>query len=148
MAETGLGAQNTVIAGGRYDGLVHEFGGKRTPAVGFAGGIERLVLLLKDSAEAPEAKVPDLFLVAADQDGIEITRKLAFYLRARGFFVEVDHKSRSVKAQMRRANRMGARFTMVLGTNEVQKNHADLKNLESGDVHSLTLEGAAIAAHL
>ena len=148
MAETGLGAQNTVIAGGRYDGLVSDFGGKKTPAVGFAGGIERLVLLLQETKTSHEKASPDLVLVSADEKGREMVSKLAFFLRAEGFFVEVDHKSRSVKAQMRRANRMGARFTMVLVADEIQKNVAELKNLDSGDVQTLELQGAAIAARL
>ena len=148
MAETGLGAQNTVIAGGRYDGLVSDFGGKPTPAVGFAGGIERLVLLLKEGEEALKAASPDLVLVGADDSGREKAAELAFFLRAQGIFVEVDHKLRSVKAQMRRANRMEARYTMVLGNSEIHKNRADLKNLEDGNVQEVALNAAEIIAGL
>ena len=148
MAETGLGAQNTVIAGGRYDGLVGQFGGKPTPAVGFAGGIERLVLLLKEGAGDLKMACPDLVLVGADDIGREKATELAFFLRAKGIFVEVDHKMRSVKAQMRRANRMEARYTMVLGDSEIRKNQADLKNLENGNVQEVELEAANVAACL
>ena len=106
------------------------------------------MLLLKEGKQTLLSSRPDLVLVSADASGREKASELAFFLRAEGFFVEVDHKMRSVKAQMRRANRMEAKYTMVLGGDEIQKDHADLKNLETGDVQSLALQANAIAMSL
>ena len=144
VAETGLGAQNTVAAGGRYDGLVQTLGGRPTPAVGFAAGLERLILLLQDAGKATPATGPDLYVVGADDDGRASAEKLAYGLRRRGRRVEIDHRGRSVKAQMRAADRSAARFTLVLGSREIAGGAADLKRMAGGDVSRVALDVDAI----
>ncbi len=141
LADTGLGAQNAVAAGGRYDHLVEELGGRSTPGIGFAAGIERIVLLL-DQAGATTR--PDVFLIAADDGGRDQVLQLAMALRERGLGVEIDHRGRSVKAQMKRADKSGARFAMVVGQREIEAAAADLKNLQDGSVRSLALEAGVI----
>jgi histidyl-tRNA synthetase len=144
VAEAGLGAQNTVAAGGRYDGLVQTLGGRPTPAVGFAAGIERLVLLLQDAGKAANATGPELYLIGADDDGRASAERLAYGLRRRGVRVEIDHRGRSVKAQMRGADRSAARFTMVLGSREIAGGAADLKRMAGGDVSRVALDVDAL----
>lgn len=146
VGEAGLGSQSTVAAGGRYDGLVAELGGRPTPAVGFAAGIERLILVMKALGQAKAPEGPELMLIAADPDGRAAAHTLAFALRARGRRVDVDLKGRSVKAQMRHADRSGARFTLVLGSREIGEGRADLKAMATGSVQPVSLDAAALLA--
>jgi histidyl-tRNA synthetase len=133
VAESGLGAQNTVAAGGRYDNLVAELGGPSTPAFGFAAGIERLILLLEDNGfKLPEAR-PDFSLVYADDAGKAKVFELAQAWRLKGFWVDFEHKAKSVKAQMRRADRMRSKEVIVIGAREVESGEAQAKNLDSGE---------------
>jgi histidyl-tRNA synthetase len=144
IGEAGLGAQSTLAAGGRYDNLVAELGGRATPAVGFAAGIERLILSLRAQSEAVPAVTPALALVGADDAGREKAQALAFALRSRGVRVDVDLRGRSVKAQMRHADRSGARFTLVLGSREIAEGRAELKPMGGGDVQAIALEPDAL----
>jgi histidyl-tRNA synthetase len=148
LADSGLGAQNAVAAGGRYDGLVSELGGKSTPAVGFAAGIERLVLLLEDAGKLQERVGPDLALVGADDVGRATTFSLGHELRRVGISVEMDLRDRSVKSQMRRAGKAGAGAVLVIGSQEVEKGEADLKILATGDVQAVRLDPASVKAAL
>jgi len=115
VASSGLGSQNTVLAGGRYDGLIESLGGPSVPAFGFAAGIERIMLTLQDAGIAPPGESLDLVLVGADDQGRSGALDLAMELRKQRVSVELDLKGRSVKAQMRRADRLGAKAVMVLG---------------------------------
>jgi histidyl-tRNA synthetase len=146
VAREGLGAQSTVCAGGRYDNLVAQLGGRPTPAVGFAGGIERLVMLMKAANKSAPPMCPTLTLVGADDDGRREAHRLALALRREGVSVDVDHRSRSVKAMMKRADRSGARFALVLGSREIQEQRGDLKAMATGVVVPVALEPAALLA--
>jgi histidyl-tRNA synthetase len=148
VGEAGLGAQSTVAAGGRYDGLVADLGGRPTPAVGFAAGIDRLILVMKALGQARAPIAPELMIIAADAEGQGLAQRLAFALRAAGRRVEADLKGRSVKAQMRHADRSGARFTMVLGSREIAEGRADLKAMATGAVQAISLDAAALSAAL
>ncbi|MDF1562271.1 MAG: histidine--tRNA ligase [Deltaproteobacteria bacterium] len=123
----GLGAQNTVCAGGRYDGLVAQLGGPKTPAVGFAAGIERLVSLMSDAApeDAPE-------LVAVVPVGTEVfpaCLRLVEELRREGLRVDFDPRRGSLKSQMRRADKLGARVALVIGEDELAAGRVPAKDL-------------------
>jgi histidyl-tRNA synthetase len=147
VGEVGLGAQSTVAAGGRYDGLVQTLGGRATPAVGFAGGIERLVLMMKAVATPGEhATRPELALIGADDAGRTRCEQLAFALRRRGIRVVVDVRGRGVKAQMKSADKSGAPLSLVVGSNELAAGRAQLKKMGTGDVFDVALEDAALAA--
>jgi histidyl-tRNA synthetase len=109
----GLGAQDTISGGGRYDYLIEEIGGPPTPAVGFASGIERIVLSLQEQGATAERDPIDVFV--ATDDGADRTQVLAAVgrLRARGLAVETDYAARSLKGQLKQAHRLGARATVI-----------------------------------
>ncbi len=136
-----IGAQSAVAAGGRYDGLVDELGGQKTPSLGFAMGLERIMLLMEaQNAPFPDANVPDLFVVAlgdkATLKAIEIVKDM----RAEGFTALMDLNQRSVRAQMKYADKLGAKFNIVIGDNEVENGTAKLKNMSTGEETDIALE--------
>ena len=122
----------TRIGGGRYDGLISQLGGQPTPAVGFGMGIERLVLLLQKQQEAPLENAPDLYIGHAEEAGFVKSQELAYSLRQQGFCVETDLIGRSVKAQMKYADKIKAKHTMILGGNEIASGEATIKNMATG----------------
>ena len=134
-----LGAQSSVLGGGRYDGLVTALGGPDVPGVGWAAGIERVLLSMGETA--PPAATLHVY-VAAFPETREAALSWAQVLRARGVRVETDHQGRSLKAQMKEAARLGARYVAVLGPEEWGKGQVTLKNLESGTQEVLVLERA------
>ncbi len=128
--------QNALVGGGRYDGLAEILGGTATRGFGFAMGLERLVLLLsgRDSIQSPfQLPVPDLILIYFDEETFRAALSLQKSLREHGIRVEVDFAARSLKAQLRWANRVGARFTCVLGENELQSGEMVLKQMLDGE---------------
>ncbi len=136
-----IGAQGTVCGGGRYDGLVKELGGQDTPSLGFGMGLERLMLLMEaQNAPFPEAERPDLFIVAlgdkATLKALEITKDM----RAEGFGTQLDLNQRSVRAQMKYADKLNAKFNVVIGDNEVETGIATLKNMDTGEQSEISLE--------
>ncbi|HER63223.1 MAG TPA: histidine--tRNA ligase [Desulfobacteraceae bacterium] len=127
-----LGAQSAVGAGGRYDGLIEELGGPKLSGIGFAMGIERLVLLLqeKDKSESALRNQVDIFIAAlGDQATLECFQ-LAHLLRKIGIRAGMDYSGRSLKAQMKMAGRLGARFTLIVGEKELQEKKAGLRNMQ------------------
>lgn len=144
--EGGLGSQSTVCAGGRYDGLIQSLGGPPTPAVGFAAGLDRLALLA--ARRAPHAVGPDLFLAPLGDAAILKALQLSAALRRRGLFVDQDLRGGGLKSQMRRADKVGARFAIVLGESELAAGKAALKRMETGDEREVPLDAEAIAAAL
>lgn len=139
-----IGAQGTVCGGGRYDGLVEELGGSPTPACGFGLGIERLRLLMEaQGIEFPEAQRPDIYIAPANADcGFEAMR-LTEDLRRFGLTALTDVSGRSIKAQMKYANKTNALFTMILGEDEIASKHGKVKNMDSGDVTEVDLSDFA-----
>jgi histidyl-tRNA synthetase len=125
-----LGSQSALAGGGRYDLLTKELGGKQTPAVGFAAGIERLMMILEKNNFTVPVMRPALFIAAADNDARAWTIKTTMDLRSRGISVETDFLNRSVKAQMREADRQAARHVVVVGAHELATGKAMLKNLD------------------
>lgn len=134
VGDKGLGAQSAVAAGGRYDGLVETLGGRPTPAVGFAAGIERLVLMCKAVGAVPAAAAPDLALIGADDAGRAECERLAYQLRCEGVRVVVDVRGRSVKAQMKAADKSGARLSATVGSSEIASRTVKVKTMAGGDV--------------
>ncbi len=127
-----LGAQKAVAAGGRYDRLVAEFGGPDTHAIGFAIGMERIVTLLKESSQT-ELRAPKVFVATlgseAEMEGIKIVEML----RAKGVWAEQSYGSTSLKSQLRRADRIGAEFALIIGENELKAGKAQWKNMKKGE---------------
>ena len=135
-----LGAQSTVCGGGRYNGLIEEIGGKPTKGIGFALGIERLVMIMKaQGIDLGTASATDIFVGSIGDSADICAQKLVYELRVAGVNAERDILGRSVKAQMKYANKTGARFSMILGEDEVNSAKADLKNMETGETTSVNL---------
>lgn len=136
-----IGAQGTVAGGGRYDGLVDELGGQKTPSLGFAMGLERLMLLMEaQNAPFPDASAPDLFVVALGDKATLKAVEIVKDMRAEGFTALMDLNQRSVRAQMKYADKLGAKFNIVIGDNEVENGTAKLKNMNTGEETDIALE--------
>lgn len=144
-----VGSQNALCGGGRYDFLVEEFGGPPTPAVGFAAGIERILLACENekSIKVPEEKL-DLFIARLDDSLSQKVFELALYFRRKNMSVECDYLNRSLKAQMREANRLKAKFVFFIGGEEYKKGTANLKNMESGEQKLVLLDKLEIVSDL
>ena len=146
ITTSALGAQDAVGGGGRYDGLIEELGGAPTPAIGFAMGVERIALLV--AAKHDVAAGPHLFI--APMPGTEgFALKLADAVRALGGMrVEVDVSGKRLKGQMKRADKIGARFALVLGEDEIARGRGNLKNLRVSSNEEVELTGPAVHAAL
>ena len=136
-----LGAQNAVAAGGRYDGLVESMGGQRTPAIGFAMGLERLALLLQEGSQ-PQAVAP-LYFIAMGAACQAAGMALAERLRDAGLLVMLDPLGGSMKSQMRRADRFKAPFALIFGEREMAENQILVKNMKDGKQHRFSWDEAA-----
>ena len=129
-----IGAQGTVCGGGRYNHLVEEVGGKPTAAVGFGLGLERLLMVLENTgALTAEPERSDVYLAALGERAAEYVPVLAAELRAAGVKTEFDLMGRGLKAQMKYADKCGARFSAVIGDEEMARGSAALKNMETGE---------------
>lgn len=139
LITTELGAQGAIGAGGRYNGLVNQLGGPDVPGIGFAMGIERLVMLLNQKDKIEGHTGPDLFLVALGEAAYEMAFQLMQKLRSLGVRVVMDHEGRSMKNQMKQANKQKAGFVLILGENELENNEAVLKDMLSGEQERVDL---------
>lgn len=137
---TSIGAQGTVCGGGRYDGLIEQLGGAPTPALGFAMGIERLIMTMESQGcDFIEPKKCALYIAAMDEAALEKAIVLTKKLRDDGIWAEYDLQGRGVKAQMKYADKLGADFTMVLGSNEIESGKAQLKNMKTSEKIEISL---------
>ena len=136
-----LGSQNSIFGGGRYDKLVEQLGGNPTPAIGFACGIERLSMILdKNNYYYPDNDSLTLYLVTMGADTKDYALKLLYNLRKNGINCETDFLNRSVKSQMKEANKMNAKYVIVIGENELVNNKVKLKNMSDGSERELELK--------
>jgi histidyl-tRNA synthetase len=136
---TSLGAQSAVAGGGRYDNLVRELGGPDIPATGFAIGFDRLAELVAINSPEPVRK-PDLFLAALGAKSQVLAFDWMCKLGLNGIRVEMDFSDRSLKSQMKRANRLGADFVLILGDDELESGEAVLRNMETKEQTSVPIE--------
>ncbi len=135
-----IGSQSTICGGGRYDGLVEQLGGPETPALGFAMGIERLLLTMEaQGCSFIEPATCDLYIATMGENAGHKAVALATELRDEGYWAEFDVMGRGLKAQMKYADKLGAKFTLVLGDNELETNSAKLKNMKTGEEFPITL---------
>ncbi len=133
FVSSAIGAQGTVCAGGRYDGLIEELGGNSVPAVGFAAGIERLLIVMEQTGVAfPKEPTPTAYLAGMDKDSRNKAFEIATALRKAGIFVEIDHMERSIKAQFKYADKIGAKYVAVIGGNELAEGVMQVKNMSEG----------------
>ncbi|MDP2881561.1 MAG: histidine--tRNA ligase [Azonexus sp.] len=135
-----LGAQGTVCAGGRYDGLVEQLGGKPTPACGFAMGIERLIALIKDSGGEPAAPAPDVYLVHQGEAAARLAFRVAEGLRDQGVDVLQHCGGGSFKSQMKKADGSGATFAVIIGDDEALTGDVQLKSLRQAGIEQRKLK--------
>ncbi len=146
---TGIGAQGTVCGGGRYDGLIQMLGGAPTPSVGFAMGLERLLLVMdQQGCPFPEQAPCTIYIGSlGEQAGLKAAQ-LCAGLRAEGFWAECDTMGRSAKAQMKYADKLGAKFSCILGENELNQGVAQVKRMDNGSTAQVALEPEAFVQHL
>jgi len=136
-----LGSQSAVAAGGRYDGLISDLGGPSLPGIGFAIGVERVALLL---AEKDFARRPDLFIAALGEEAHAEAFRLMTALQRKGAAVEIDYEGKSLKSQMRRADKFKSRFTLIIGGDELARGTAPLKDMDGGTQGEVSLDAATI----
>ena len=134
IVASGLGAQDAILGGGRYDGLIETCGGPATPGVGFAGGMERLLLALAAADRSPRVEQGiAVFLAPLGAAAKEAAVRLAHEFRLAGLAADLDYLDRSLKAQLREADRQGARFAVILGDEELARRVATVKALKGGE---------------
>ena len=141
----GIGAQSTVCGGGRYDGLVSSIGGPELSGIGFGMGITRLILAMRElGLDKIETAKPSLYIASLGEramvKGLEITERL----RREGKFCECDVVGRSLKAQMKYANKLGAKYTLIIGDSEIDAGMAQLRDMESGEQKEVSLDSFTI----
>jgi histidyl-tRNA synthetase len=140
-----LGSQSAVAAGGRYDGLIEELGGPRLPGIGFAMGVERVALLLTG---VELGRRPDLFIAAHGEAAGDEAFCLMTLLQRQGFRVEIDYEGKSLKSQMRRADKFKARYTLIIGEDELVTGSGMLKAMDTGLQEETRLEATILAGVL
>lgn len=132
VASQHLGAQDALGGGGRYDGLVEQLGGDPAPGVGFGAGLERFLLAMQNQGAAvPDGPRPDIYLAALGTAAADKAAELCGILRGKGYACEQDLQGRSLKAQLREANRINARYVLVIGDDELAKGAASLKDMDT-----------------
>lgn len=140
FVSSSIGAQGTVCGGGRYDGLIEELGGQHTPSLGYAIGIERLLLLLEaQGIEIPAAPTCDIYIAGLGEKAQLKSFELVKTVRSSSISAECDIVGRSLKAQMKYADKIGAKFSIVLGDSEIESGKAQLKNMETGEKAEISL---------
>lgn len=143
------GAQGTVCGGGRYDGLVELLGGPHTPGIGFGMGVGRLLSVMEaEGVDIPLPEPPALFICTVGEAGRAAAQKLTYALQDAGLAVQYDVNGRSLKAQLKYADKLNARYTLALGDDEVAANKAELRNMADGTTVSVDLDAAQLAAAL
>ncbi|MEG0238035.1 MAG: histidine--tRNA ligase [Clostridium sp.] len=136
-----LNSDFTVCGGGRYDKLIEEIGGPETPAIGFGMGIERLIMTIENEGiEIPNEPLVELYLASRGEEGAREAFKLAHALREVGVNAEINHAGRSFKAEMKYANKIDAKFSVVLGDDELNTRIARFKRMSDGEQFELSLE--------
>ncbi len=138
-----IGSQGTVLGGGRYDGLIEEIGGAHTPAVGFAAGLERLLMLMENTgAKFPEEPAPTVYLAGMDDACRAKAFEIAVALRKAGVPCEVDHMNRSIKAQFKYADKLKSKYVAVIGGNELAQGVMNVKNMSDSTQESVPFDSA------
>ena len=135
-----LGSQNALCGGGRYDYLVEELGGPYTPAIGFAAGLERLIMAM-NIINNEIIKNPNIYIISIGDEAIEFSLKLANQLRLKKNLIIInDTLRRSLKAQMKDANRLNTKYSIIIGEEELSKKTVSIKNMETGNQEELPID--------
>jgi histidyl-tRNA synthetase len=139
ISDASLGSQDALGAGGRYNSLVAQLGGPDVPAVGFALGMERILLAQGDGTQDTAEEI-DVFLIALDPKAFQKGFELVQIIRHAGYSCDLDYRISSMKSQMRSANKLHARYALILGENELAKNVVVLKNMKEGTQEEISLK--------
>jgi len=134
-----MGSQNAVVGGGRYDGLVRDLGGPDIPGIGFAIGFERLMALLPEG-QMEVSPAPTLFVAALGNEAQQYAFRLCNRLRLRGVQAEMDYGGKSLKSQMKKADKLNSRYTLILGEREIETGLGELRDMRSSSQQSLPLD--------
>ena len=141
----GIGAQSTVCGGGRYDGLVESLGGPALSGIGFGMGITRVILAMREQGlDKIEAKKPKLYIAALGDRAVVKSLEITERMRSAGEYAECDIVGRSLKAQMKYANKIGAEYTLIIGDSEIDAGVAQLKNMADGTQNEVNLDNFTI----
>ena len=141
----GLGAQNAIGGGGRYDDLVEELGGKPTPAVGFAAGIERMIIAIdQQKVKWPVEKGLDIFVAKVNEKNKDTAFRLLQKIRKAGLSADMDYSEGSLKSQMRIANKIGARYTVIVGEEELSQNMVILRNMQTKEQKKVKIDNLIV----
>lgn len=147
FVSTSIGSQGTVLGGGRYDTLIENLGGPQVPAVGFGSGIERMLLVLENTGKRiPEEAPLGVYVAGLDDGGRKAAFQLCDTLRKMDVSAEFDHAARSVKAQFKYAGKVGAKYVVVIGSNELESGEYTVKNM--ADSTSETVKAERVAEYL
>jgi histidyl-tRNA synthetase len=139
MVTGSLGSQNAVAAGGRYDGLIKDLGGPELPGIGFAIGLERLALMLGEQSIEPPR--PELFIATLGEMATKAGFAMLTRLQCEGVLVEMEYTGKSLKAQLRRADKMKTRRVLILGEDELERGVAQLRNMDESRQEEVDLDG-------
>jgi len=139
MVTNSLGAQNAVAAGGRYDGLISDLGGPKLPGIGFAIGLERLALMLGEQSIAPPR--PELFIATLGEAGTKAGFAILTRLQRQGILAEMEYTGKSLKAQLRRADKLKTRRVLILGEDELSRGVAQLRHMDESIQEEVALDG-------
>ena len=134
----------TALGGGRYDGLVEEFGGQPTPAVGFATGVERIMELYNQNNNLEDTKIPEIYILSLGTEENKKALEISEGLREKGIIVEKDIFERSFKSQMKYADKIKAKNLLVIGENEINQGKAKIKNMQTGEEKEISLNTESI----
>jgi histidyl-tRNA synthetase len=144
---TNLGAQNAICGGGRYNGLIQQFGGKHTPAVGFACGMERIVMMLQNKSTPPIKTTPIISIIPIGTAQVQPCVSLAEQLRFSGIKCEMIYDKDSLKAQLKHANKIGASISLIYGEEEAEKQQVCLKYMDTGKQELIPLSAIISTIH-
>ncbi len=134
-----MGAQNAIAGGGRYDGLINALGGPDIPATGFAVGLDRLTEIAGEKSN-DFVKTPDIFIAALGEKSRSLAFEWSCSLCLEGVKAEMEFGNRSLKSQMKRAHRLGAKHVLIVGDNEIKEGEVILRNMETKDQVSIPIE--------
>ena len=137
----GLGSQNAIGGGGRYDDLIEELGGKSTPAVGFAAGLERMIIAIdQQKVEWPTEKGLEIFVAKVNENNKDTTFRLVQKIRNAGLSADMDYSGGGLKSQMRIANKVGAKYAIIVGEEELSKNMVILRNMQTKEQKEVKID--------
>jgi histidyl-tRNA synthetase len=137
-----IGAQSSIGGGGRYDGLIEKAGGPSTPGIGYALGLERIIATMeRQGVQFTDSSKLDVFIATMGDRARQTAFKLLYDIRCAGLSGEMDVMARSLKSQMKFANRFGARFTVIIGDQELEKGLAAVKDMNTGEQCEMPMEG-------